>query len=91
METVTYHKIWYGDLETMIREEFNVPSFSLLESLTEISNGSYQIFNANEYAEDSLEWFVENFGEGTLDYYLKQMFDKGLLPTDYPIFLDIWW
>jgi hypothetical protein len=102
----TYNVIWMGDLEDLICDELGVikrgevdpatgerdwDGFQINLAMGEKGQDSYEIVDANEYADCSPEWYIENYGEKSFDYYMKQLFDKGLLPTDYPLFIQVWW
>jgi hypothetical protein len=75
----------------MAKWAFDKFDFDPAEDMYPFGQDTYTIIDGSEFAEDSLEWYVENYGENSLDTYMKQLFDKGLLPTDHPLFVDICW
>lgn len=102
----TYYNIWMGDLEDLICDELGVlkrgeidpatgerdwDGFQINLAMGDLGQDTYRIIDANEFAGDSPEWYIENYGEKSFDYYMKQLFDKGLLPTNHPIFIEVWW
>lgn len=103
-QTVTYHKINGFDLEKMIADELGVVLRGDVDPATgerdwdgyqlnldlEMGQDSHFIVNSKDF-EGSLEDFITDYGDKSTMTYMKRLHDKGLLPTDHPIFVDIWW
>lgn len=95
LKTVTYNKIWFGDLENLMREHCGV--------VFRGDDGNYDNYDF-DWPEDCYPFGqythiiiipkgLENGAEegDKLGEAVKQLFDKGILPTDHPLFIDIWW
>lgn len=103
---VTYNKINFFDLVQMFREHLGVVvrgdkgndgsynwdtyDFEPADDMYPFGQNTFVIVDPDEFT-DSLEWFYENYGKNNFDTYVKQLFDRDLLPKTHPLFVEICW
>lgn len=64
--------------------------FEPADDMYPFGQNTFLIVSPDEF-EESLEWFHEHYGVNCFDTYMKQLYEKNLLPTDRPIFVEISW
>lgn len=92
IKTVTYNKIWFGDLERLIKDNLQVTfrgdcedyenyDFDWPEDCYPFGQNTHVIIDPN----------TEPYKGDKLHEYVRQLIQKGILPTDHHIYIDIWW
>jgi hypothetical protein len=100
METVTYTKMDYREFDQLCYEHLGIDSFdgmrdgkyvraySLQQDL-EMNQDSHLILDPEMFEDETAEWYKENY---SVTYkYMKQLLDKGVIPKDHHIFIEVWW
>lgn len=73
-----------------------IPRFSMSDfgigPIQKVSNGRtiFRCDSCKQYREDVTISPGDGYAECG-DCYIKQLMDAGLLPTDHPLFVDVWW
>lgn len=99
MKIVTYTEMYFQEFDQLCIDHLGAEPGSLgapeykrpysLQQDWEQNQDSFVIIYPDNYEEESAEWFLENYS--LTDSYIKQLYDKGFLPKEYPIFVVVSW
>lgn len=91
-QTTTYNVIDCFELDTIIEANFDVSSNPEWRSFQNGERGqdTFEIFDGDD-VEEALDPSneVESYDPGW--FYLAKLWNEGLIPTDLPIFVKVWW
>lgn len=98
MQTKTFTVIWSIELEKLIQEHLGVqtqtsatgwePGLDLFSVVAEME------WTNDTMHEIDLDWIekVNAEGDGSRTVrYIGQLMEKGVIPKEYPILIDVWW
>lgn len=99
MKTITYTEMYFQEFDQLCIDHLGAEPGSMeapeykrpysLQQDWEQNQDSFVIIYPDTYDEESAEWFLENYS--LTDSYIKQLYDKELLPKEYPIFVVVSW